>query len=231
MLPKHSPRRKSKELFQKVITLRKLGHSYSEIIKQTNLAKSTINNWLTYSGLTLSKEHLQIQNVKRVQNHVLGTEASKITRGKRKDADIQHFLSKNRCNFKDPLFISGIMLYEAEGSKGESNGFSNSDFRLIRLYLKFLEKYVETDKNKNLTFRLYIHESRNKDLARIINFWSRKIGIDKKSIRISWKHNTVSKRRINTDYVGQFEVRVKGISHFTSKILTTSDIILTEHSK
>lgn len=231
MLPKHSPRRKSKELFQKVIKLRKNGFSYSEIIKQTKLAKSTIHDWLAYSGLTLSKEHLQIQNIKKIQNHVLGTEAARITKLKRKDADVQNFIDKNKCNFKNPLFISGIMLYEAEGSKGESNGFSNSDFRLIRLYLKFLEKYVEIDKDNNLTCRLYIHDSRKNDLTRITNFWSKKVGIDKKSIRVSWKHNTISKRRINPDYVGQFEVRVKGISHFTSKILTTSDIILTEHSK
>ena len=88
MLTRFSVRRKSKDIFQKVTTLRKQGHSYSEIIKETGVAKSTINSWINFAGLNLSPEHLQIQLKKRVENHVLGTEASKITRLKRKDKNI-----------------------------------------------------------------------------------------------------------------------------------------------
>ena len=88
MLTRFSVRRKSKDVFQKVITLRKLGYGYSEIIKEAGVAKSTINSWITFAGLNLSPEHMQIQLKKRVQNHVLGTLASKITRLKRRDEDV-----------------------------------------------------------------------------------------------------------------------------------------------
>jgi hypothetical protein len=225
MINKGSVRRKSVETFRKVIELRKKEYSYTEIRKETGVAKSTINNWLTLAGLTLTKEHLQIQATKRVRNHVLGTTASKITRARRKERDIQNFILEQKANFNDPFFVAGIMLYEAEGTK-INNNFSNSDFRLIVTYIKFLEKYFRLDRKKDMNFRLYIHEIRKSDLNRIKNFWGKKLNLDKDDFHISWKHNVVSQKRINLDYVGQLGVRVFGVKHFTGKMLTISDIIL-----
>ena len=231
MLTRFSVRRKSKDVFQKVITLRKLGYGYSEIIKEAGVAKSTINSWITFAGLNLSPEHMQIQLKKRVQNHVLGTLASKITRLKRRDEDVQNFISEQKVNFNDPLFVAGVMLYEAEGTKSYSNGFSNSDFRLINLYIKFLEKYFRLSKKENMSFRLYIHEIRKSDLERIKRFWSKKLIIDVNKFAISWKHNIVAKQQENLDYVGQLSVNVRKMSHFISKMVTLSDIILTRYQK
>jgi len=231
MITRGSVRRKSKDIFQKVIELRKKGLSYTEIKRETGIAKSTINNWLSFAGLTLSKEHIDIQNKKRVENHVLGTIASQITRNKRKDEDIQNFLNIQKDNFDDPLFVAGIMLYEAEGTKSYSNGFSNSDFRLINLYIKFLEKYFQLSKDENMTFRIYIHEVRKNDLDRIRRFWSNKLSINANKFSISWKHNVVAKRQENLDYVGQLSISVRKMSHFTSKMISLSDIILTRYQK
>ncbi|MFH1971332.1 MAG: hypothetical protein ABIJ05_03040 [Patescibacteria group bacterium] len=219
-------RRKSFDLYKKVIELRKKEYSYTEIRRETGLAKSTIQNWLTYAGLTLSKEHLEIQAKKRIENCLIATEASKRIRAQRKEADIQDFIMENKKYLVDPFFVSGIMLYEAEGTKGDNNGFSNSDFRLILTYVRFLEKYFALDRNKDMVFRLYIHETRKNDLLKIVKFWSKKISISSDKIKLSWKHNIVVKRRFNSDYLGQFEVRVRGAHHFTSKLLSISDIIL-----
>lgn len=219
-------RRKSFDLYKKVVDLRKSEHSYSEIRKETGLAKSTIQNWLTHSGLTLTKEHLQIRAKRRALAHVIATAASKITRAKRKREEVDLFVQSVKKYFRDPFFVAGIMLYESEGSKGSSNGFSNSDFRLIRVYIKFLKKYLYLNPEANFTFRLYIHEKRKMDLGRIVGFWSNKLLVDRGAIRISWKHNVVTENRINPDYVGQFEVRVKGFRNFAGKILAVSDIIL-----
>ena len=123
------------------------------------------------------------------------------------------------------------MLYEAEGTKSYSNGFSNSDFRLINLYIKFLEKYFRLSKKENMSFRLYIHEIRKSDLERIKRFWSKKLIIDVNKFAISWKHNIVAKQQENLDYVGQLSVNVRKMSHFISKMVTLSDIILTRYQK
>lgn len=231
MITKGSVRRKSAETFKKVIQLRKSEHSYSEIGKETGVAKSTINNWLTLAGLTLTKEHLQIQAKKRIENHTVGTEASKVTRARRKDEDIQKFIQENKIYFSDPFFVAGIMLYEAEGAKGTECKFSNSDYRLIVVFIKFIEKYTLLKRDKNITFELYLHESRSGDLNRILRFWSAKIGIPLETIRIYWKRNKIIGRRENMDYVGQIMVRVHGEKVFGSKLLAISDIILRKYLK
>ncbi len=225
MINKGSVRRKSLDVFNKVIELRKKEYSYSEIKKETGVAKSTINNWLTLAGLTLTKEHLLIQDKKRVENHLIATEASKVTRARRKESEIQNFILNYKRFIHDALFIAGVMLYEAEGTK-VSNNFSNSDFRLIVVYIRFLEKYFHLDRNKDMRYRLHIHDSRSGDLHRIRNYWAKKLRINLDVISVSWKHNVVSRPRMNPDYVGQLSVRVNGRKHFTGKMLAISDIML-----
>lgn len=231
MITRGSVRRKSKDTFQKVIELRKQGFSYTEIKKETGIAKSTINNWLTFAGLTLSKEHLEIQNKKRVENHVLGTIASRITRNKRKDEDIQNFIKINRINFDDPLFNYCIALFEAEGSKSVDCKFSNSDYRLIKLFILFSEKYLHLDRIKNMSYSLHVHESRRSDLDKILNFWSIKLIVPKTKFYVYWKKNIVTHRKENPDYTGQISLRLMGEKVLGSKLLAISDIILTQYQK
>src|SRR5260221_1005397 len=178
MHKKNFVRRKSFNIYRKVIELRKKEFSYTEIRKETGVAKSTINNWLTRAGMVLSKEHLEIQTKKRIQNHDIATAASKITRQKRKEIDIQNFIAKYKECFNDPFFNYGIALFEAEGSKSTSCKFSNSDYRLIQTFIKFIEKYLHLNRKGNMSFSLYIHETRKNDLRKILNFWSSKIGIE-----------------------------------------------------
>ena len=230
MTTRGSVRRKSVEIFEKVIELRKKGFSYTEIKMETGIAKSTINNWLNLAGLTLGNEHLQIQAKKRLDNRTLGTEASRVTRARRKDGDIQNFIKSVKKYLNDPFFVAGIMLYEAEGSKG-FNSFSNSDYRLILTYVRFLEKYLLLNREKDLIYRVYIHETRKNDLGRIKNFWANKLRINPDLFRISWKHNIVTNRKSNPDYAGQLSIRVKGFKYFSEKILAISDIILTKYQR
>ncbi len=231
MITKGSVRRKSSEIFQKVIELRKKEYSYTEIVKETGVAKSTINNWLTLAGLTLTKEHMHIQAKKRLENHVVATEASKRTRARRREAEIQNFIMQNKKYFNDPFFNYGIALYESEGSKQTDCRFSNSDYRLIQTFIEFAERFFNLYRNKNMTFSLYIHETRKNDLDKILNFWAQKVRIEKNNIYIYWKRNIVVGRRENPDYTGQFSVRVMGEKVLGSKILAISDIILNKYRK
>lgn len=219
------------EIFRKVIELRKKEYSYTEIRRETGVAKSTINNWLTLAGLTLSKEHLQIQTKKRLENHVVATEASKRTRTRRKEEDIQNFIIRNKKRLQDPFFNYCIALYESEGSKGTDCRFSNSDYRLIQAFIAFAEEFLQLTRGKNMSFSLYVHEARKNDLGRILNFWVKKVGIKKSQINVYWKRNKIIGRRENPDYTGQFGVRVMGERVLGSKIQAISDIILKKYRK
>lgn len=225
----YKPSRKNKEIFKKVIRLRDQGFSYGEINKVTNISKSTIHDWLFFAGLTLTQKHFEIQSKKRAENYLIGNKASIILRKARKENEISNFVNSVKVFFNNPQFVAGIILYEAEGSKGTGNSFSNSDFRLIKTYIIFLKKYLNIDKD-NLSLRLYIHKSRNNDLKRICNFWSKKLNVKIKKINISWKNNIISKVRNNLDYVGQFEVRIRNQKYFTSKMTAISDIILRSYT-
>ena len=224
-------RRKSFAVYKKVIELRKREFSYTEIRKETRVAKSTIHDWLTRAGLTLSKEHLEIQNRNKVRNHVIATEASRVTRQRRKDLEIQNFISKYKVLFDNSFFNFGIALYESEGSKGTDCKFSNSDYRLIQTFVKFIEKHFHLYRRGNMTFSLYLHETRKNDLEKILNFWSSKISIEKSKIYIYWKRNKVTRRKENPDYVGQISVRVTGEKIFGSKLQAISDIILRKYQR
>lgn len=231
MITRFAVRKNNHDKFVRVISLRKQGHSYGEIMKLVPVAKSTINCWITFAGLNLSQEHLHIQTVKRMENHTVGSIASRITRKIRKDVEIQQTIDIHKKYFKDPFYNYALALFEAEGCKATCCRFSNSDFRLVETFIKFIERYFLLNRQKNMTFRLYIHETRKNDLEKIINFWSKKIGILKEEIKVSWKRNIVTKKRENPEYVGQMDVRIIGEKILGSKLLAISDIILRKYQK
>lgn len=231
MITRFAVRKKNNDKFIKVISLRKQGHSYGEILKLVPVAKSTINNWITLAGLNLSQEHLRIQSIKRLENYKIGSIASKITRDNKKEVEIQHTIDLHKKYFNDPFYNYALALFEAEGCKSTCCRFSNSDFRLVEIFVKFIEKYFFLNRQKDMTFRLYIHETRKNDLEKIINFWSKKTSILKENIKVSWKRNVVSKSRENPDYVGQMDIRVKGERILGGKLLAISDIILKKYQK
>jgi hypothetical protein len=50
--------------------------------------------------------------------------------------------------------------------------FSKSYHRLICYFLCLLESYFERNRLDGISFRVFIHENRQEDLARITRFWS-----------------------------------------------------------
>lgn len=231
MVNKSSVRLSNKDRFIRCIELRKQGLSYTEIRQIVSVAKSTLNNWLTLAGLTLTAEHLNIQKIKRLQNHVIATEASRITRARKAEQEINNFVQEHKKFLDDPFFVSGIMMYEAEGSKGNNCRFSNSDYKMIQMFINFIEKYFKLDRTRHISYRVYIHETRKDDLTKIKGFWMTKLRIQEDRLRVLWKTNKVVRRRLNPDYVGQMDVRLVGISYITRKFRAFSDIILRRYCR
>lgn len=231
MVNKSSVRSLNKDRFLKCIKLRKQGLSYSEIRKIVPVAKSTLQNWLTLAELTLTEEHLQIQLKKRLEKKQAAIEASRITRANKADLEIHRFVQEFKKYLDDPFFVAGIMLYEAEGSKANSCVLSNSDYRVMQVFVKFMEKYFSLDRIKNMHFRIYIHETRSSDLKKIKGFWSKKLLISPRQFALSWKKNIVTRSRNNVDYVGQLSVYVSGVPFLTRKLLFISSIILNKYCR
>lgn len=230
MVNKSSVRNINKERFKQCIALRKQGLSYTEIRQIIPVAKSTLQNWLTLAGLTLTEEHLQIQLRKRLEKRQFAIEASRITRSKKAETELHEFIQEFKKFLNDPFFVAGIILYEAEGSKSQCV-LSNSDYRVMQMFVKFMEKYFLLDRTRNMHFRVYIHETRSNDLDKIKGFWSKKLQVPANNIALSWKKNIVTHRRTNGEYVGQLAVFISGVPFLSRKLLFMSGIILKRYCR
>ncbi|MDD5145225.1 MAG: hypothetical protein PHW72_03840 [Candidatus Pacebacteria bacterium] len=213
------PKLKEKE---KAITLRKSGFSLSEIIKEVPVAKSTLSLWLKSVGL--SKAQKQRLTEKKLCAMKRGWEArhqQKLTIIKeikdRAKLDIDH-ISKRE------LWMMGIMLYWAEGSKerGKATGikFSNSDPLMIKLFLEWLKLFCGV-KTADIYFEIYLHETATERKETVKNFWVKKTNFPLDHFReIIWKKHKVNTKRKNIGdaYVGQLRVCVKRSANLNRKI-------------
>lgn len=205
------------------IELRKQGRTYSEILDRINVAKSTLSLWLREVGL--SKAQKQRITKKKIESALRGARVrhnKKIDLIKRLEAE-----SKGEIGVvsKRELFLLGVALYWAEGSKEKVYGaginvqFSNSDPRMIKLFLLWL-KQVGVSKDR-IKFELFIHENNKYRLKEVINFWSEKISIRRASLSKVYfkkhKFNT-NRKNVKTLYYGLLRVTISASSDLNRKI-------------
>ncbi len=206
---------------EKAIELRKKGLSYSEILKEIPVAKSTLSEWLHSVGL--SKKQKQRLTEKKLAAMKRGWEKMHQLRMARW-AEIKNKAAKEIRNLsKNERWLLGIMLYWAEGAKEKEHGsstpikFSNSDVKMILLFRKWLHEVFKIPK-KNIKYELYIHEKA--DWLSAKKFWASKLDILSESIRVYFKHHNPSTKRknIGADYHGLIRITVSGSISLVRKI-------------
>lgn len=162
------------------IKLRRRGKSYSKISKELGVPKSTLSDW--FSDIDWSKS-IKADLTKKA-NYI----ARKRLRAYNKKQKIfweawrEQARQQARDNFSklksNPLFISGIMIYWGEGDSKPENPFrlSNTDPRMIKLYVKFLIESLNVSR-ENIRLGLILYPDLVED--RCIDFWSENTGINK----------------------------------------------------
>lgn len=214
---------KSPTIKQKAISLRRAGRSYSEILEKIDVAKSTLSLWLRSVGLSKRQEQ-RLTNKKLLSARRGGEKRRRM----RLEA-IQELQKSAEQEVRDKdldeneLWLSGIMLYWAEGSKekdhhvGQQTLFSNSDPRMIKLFLKWL-KTVAGEVDQNMVYEIYIHHTAN--VMRALEFWSNIVSCNKAKIRVYFKRNKKSTNRKNVEnnYYGLLRIRVKKSSMLNRRI-------------
>lgn len=212
---------KEKEI---AVSLRQQGFSYSEILEKISVAKSTLSGWLKSVGLSkeqkqklTEKKHLAALrgSQKRKANRILLTE--NIYREAEKE--IKH-ISKRE------LWLIGVALYWAEGSKekedhiGSGIGFSNSDSRMISIFVKWLIECCEIEKSR-FSFEIYIHENNKHRLKQVRSYWSSATGFPIENFeRTYFKKNKIKTNRKNIGnlYYGLLRVKVNASSSLNRRI-------------
>lgn len=208
------------------IVLRKKGYSYSEILKQVTVSKSTLSLWLRQVGL--SKQQRQRLTDKKKLSMQKGWEARRHQRiEKTKKLIMEAHADINKFQFNSQLqWLLGIMLYWAEGSKekeyrfGQGVSFSNSDPLMIKFFLNWLEECLGLPTSR-IKLEIYIHENHKDDRETVRKFWSQVTGFPIPFFgKIYYKKNIINTKRKNVGlkYHGLVRIRVSKSTDLNRKI-------------
>ncbi len=212
------------QLKERVINLRKRGLSYREILQKVPVSKSTISLWLHSIGLSRSQK--QRLTDKRLTAIKLGAEAKhrqRIICSQKIMYAAQKEIGKIT---KRELFLIGVVLYWAEGSKEKEHYsscrtiFTNTDPDMIVLFLSWLRKICNKGLS-DLIFDLYIHESQHNRTAEIIGFWSEATGYPIKNFQhIYYKKGNpkTTRKNIGDSYHGTLKIIVRSSSSLNRRI-------------
>lgn len=199
---------------QLAIKLRKDGLTYSEIRSIIpNLSKSTLSNWI--KGIDLSDEQRMRINLKAKsiieKARLKGAWANKI-KFKKRIQDIQHKAREEFDNLmKENLFIIGLSLYWAEGSKkSRMFQFMNSDPKMIQLIINWLQ-LLGIDRSQ-IKVRLYIHKLYQKENPEL--FWQEYLHFDKKNFLKTIYKPTQHSIKKNSNYKGCCRIEIRGSELF-----------------
>ncbi len=213
-----------KEEKRKAIDLRKRGYSYSEIIKNVPVSKSTLSLWLRDVGL--AKKQKQRITRKKVLAMKRGAD---VVRKKRieKSNKIKKDARNNISNIsKKELWLMGIMLYWAEGAKekthrvGERVQLMNTDKRILCIFKKWLIdccKIIEDD----IIYDIYLHKNSFHDTDRVRDYWRKEILIPANiKIPVYYKNNKIKtvRKNIGESYYGVCRIKVKKSTDLNRKI-------------
>jgi len=170
-----------RQLKEKAIRLRlekQLG--YGAIQKQVPVAKSTLSVWLRQ--FPLSKERIKELKKEGWSKAEIKVERFRVAmREKREKKDKEEY-GKYLKRFSKKIsqkvfFTSGLMLYLAEGAKTNyyTISIANTDPRIIKFFIKWLQKFFRVSKDK-LKGSLHLYE--NMDIEKEKEFWKNELAFN-----------------------------------------------------
>jgi len=169
--------RSQAQLREKCRRLRAEGCTYSEIAELTGASKGSISPWVR--DVTMPPAARQRHRSRlRAGRAASGRGNQKSQEAKRAEARAAAGSQLGTRSARD-LFIAGVALYWAEGSKAKAWRrqsrvvLINSDITLVRLFLDWLDLLGVSESDR--TYRLNIHESA--DLGRQQRWWSEELQV------------------------------------------------------
>jgi transposase len=218
------------ELRAKARELRGEGMDYEEIAAALGVAKGSVSLWVRDlpRPARLSYAECRRRSAEGAQRYWA---AERGVREARRAADRAAAAAQISDLTDRELLIAGAIAYWCEGSKSKPHRrservvFMNSDPSLIRFFLRFLE--ATGTAAKNLTFRVYIHESADARSAEL--FWLKFAGAQPEQfLRPALKrHNPKTIRKnVGEDYHGCLRIEVRRGSDLYRKIEGWAEAIM-----
>ncbi len=203
------------ELKYQAIFLRKKGKTYKEI--QTilgPLAKGTLSSWLKPIELTAGQKKRILK--KTLNRAEAGRQKGGWTNHQKRLTRIANIQKIAEQEFpkmlKNPIFLPGLALYMAEGSKkSEIFQFMNSDSSLINLLIKWIVEIGGLPASA-IKLRLYLHHIYASEKCEV--YWSQTTNIPLSQFYKSVYKSTAHLRKKNPQYKGCLRVEVGGSELF-----------------
>ncbi|MDP3996037.1 MAG: hypothetical protein Q8P74_02205 [bacterium] len=209
---------------KRAISLRKKGLSYSEILREVPVAKSTLSLWLRSVGL--AQRYRQRLTEKRLTAALKGAKAKKDQRlAVTKEIKDRAKREIEKIS-KRELWLIGTALYWAEGAKQKEHNvsqkvkFSNSDPMMIKVFLRWIRDICGIPRS-GITFRIALHETAIDRLAEVKKHWSGATGFSINNFqKIDWKKGKINTKRknIGSKYYGLLNVYIKNSTNLNRKI-------------
>lgn len=142
----------SSNLEKRILELRRRYKSYKEIAEILGISKSTVSYWMiNNSESQIIKNKLIALNItkskKRIRKIIKASQEKwRVWREIARKEAIKNF----NTLYQNPLFIAGIIIYWGEGDSNPKNPLriSNTDPRMIKLYVYFLKEILSTPEEK-----------------------------------------------------------------------------------
>lgn len=217
---------------EKAIALRKEGRTYSEILKEVFVAKSTLSEWFRDVGL--SKKQFQRLTARKLEAAKRGGLAKHRQRVLRMQKIHNAALKDIKSISKRELWLIGIVLYWAEGTKekefhpGSSISFNNSDPRMIKVFIKWLLESCSISEGR-IGCEIYIHQNSKNSVDEARKYWAMVSGFPiEKFNKVYFKTNKIKTNRKNTGglYYGLLRVKVSASSSLLRQIAGWTEAIV-----
>lgn len=213
------------KLKKAIQSLRKKGHSYSEIrnIIGQNISKSTISYWC--KKVILSSKQARLLKEKTNRKLGMARTAALKTNKEKRESYLNNLRDTNQplINLSKDVNIAKLMLamlYLGEGSKNRNGAlvFGNSDPGIIKLFLRLLRLCYPIDENR---FRCTLQCRADQDIKLLERFWSNITQIPlSKFYDARIDPRTIGRPSKKKDYKG-----VCRIDHFSANIYNELTII------
>lgn len=169
---------RNEEKYKQAIEFRKRGFTYSEIAKICGVSVSTVSNWV--AKRKFSKAVAKDNSVKAARANKKRMTLLNNTRKTERILQYAQAVQSAETEFKhyknNPLFISGLMLYLADGDRTDLSRMriSSTDAPVHRIFISFLQEFLGVPL-ADITFVLTLYSGMDK--KKEMKWWSRTISV------------------------------------------------------
>ena len=169
---------RNEEKYEQAVQFRKRGFTLAEIAKICDVSKSTVSKWLKNKAFSadISKQNKRRASQDNAKRLKLVNKARSNERGKRYKEAEQSAVTEYKHYKNDPLFVAGLMLYQASGDMIDERTIrlSTTTMETHAIFIAFLREYmgVTTD---SIRFWLLLYPGHQEEAC--MRQWKRKTGL------------------------------------------------------